>query len=199
MIEIEKKACGFYMTNCYIVRIDDGRELIIDPGVDADEWVMERVKKPVAILNTHGHFDHIWSNAKLKSVLNIPVYAPRDDIFMIENDPFEQGTPSCKIDFEVNEDEELDIDGIKVEFLHFPGHTPGCSAIIIENSFFSGDFIFKGSIGRVDFPFSNPANMKKSIQKVLQIKKDYHVYPGHGEETTLFTEQKNLPNWLNYI
>ncbi|MCF6173886.1 MAG: MBL fold metallo-hydrolase [Campylobacteraceae bacterium] len=195
---IKQKACGFYMTNCYIVQID-GKELIIDPGIDADIWVKENVKNPIAILNTHGHFDHVWSNEVLKDYYNIPIYTPQNDVFMLQSDPFNQGTPPSITDIEVVGDEEFELDGVKFKYLFYPGHTPGCSAILVENALFSGDFIFKNSIGRVDFPFSSPQSMKDSIEKFMLLKDNYDVYPGHGEKTTVFQEQETLPNWLNYI
>ncbi len=198
MMDIKQKPCGIYMTNCYIVNVD-GKEFIIDPGVDATQWVKDNVKNPVAILNTHGHFDHVWSNAELKEYCNIPIYAPKDDVFMLSSDPFSQGTPQSSADVEVVGDEEFEIEGVKVKYFLFPGHTPGCSAILIGDVFFSGDFIFKSSIGRVDFPYSNPEDMKKSIEKFLQFKENYRVYPGHGESTDVFSEQKTLPAWLNYL
>jgi len=197
-MKILQKPCGAYMTNCYIVKIDE-KEFIIDPGIDAASWVKQNVKNPIAILNTHGHFDHIWSNQELKEFYDIPIYAPKNDVFMLEGDPFSQGTPPSHADFSVRGDELFDIQGIKVKYYFFPGHTPGCSCILIGNSLFSGDFVFKNSIGRVDFPFSSPNDMKKSIDKFLEFKEDFDIYPGHGEETTVFEEQKTLPAWKNYI
>ncbi len=197
-MDIKQKACGMYMTNCYIAKVDD-KEFIIDPGVDAASWVKDNVKNPIAILNTHGHFDHIWSNQELKEYFNIPIYTPKDDVFMLTSDPFSQGTPPSSADFEIVGDEDMEVGGINIKYLFFPGHTPGCSAILIEDSFFSGDFIFKNSIGRVDFPYSNPDEMKKSIKKFLKIKENYRVFPGHGESTTVFDEQRTLPAWLDYI
>ena len=67
-MKIKSKACGDYGTNCYIVEINQ-KELIIDPGMDAAMWVLQEVRHPVAILNTHGHFDHVWSNAELKEII----------------------------------------------------------------------------------------------------------------------------------
>ena len=189
---------GSYQTNCYIVTID-GKDFIIDPGMGATDWVCDNTTNPVAILNTHGHFDHVWSNKEVSEKLNIPIYCPKDDCFMLENDPFGQGTPSSKADFKVNGDEVLNIDGTEISYHHFPGHTPGCSAIQIKNHLFSGDFIFDGSIGRVDFPYSEPKDMIKSINKVLAWEKDYHIYPGHGEQTTLYKQTDSLKNWLNYL
>ena len=197
-IEIKYQPMGIYQTNCYIITID-GKDLIIDPGVDAASWVIQNCTNPIAILNTHGHFDHIWSNKELKEKLNIPIYCPKDDCFMLEDDPFSQGTPACKADIEVVGNESFDIDGIKFTFHHFAGHTPGCSAIEVENNLFSGDFIFNSSIGRVDFPYSNPSDMTKSINRVLAWTKDFEIYPGHGNKTTLTNEKDSLKNWLKYL
>ena len=197
-MKIKRQPMGMYQTNCYIVEID-GKEFIIDPGVGATSWVMDNTKNPVAILNTHGHFDHVWSNAELKEKLHLPLYAPIDDAFMLKDDPFSQGTPPSQADILVTGDQEFDIEGIKIKYFHFAGHTPGCSAILIGNSLFSGDFIFQGSIGRVDFPYSSPEEMKKSIEKFLHVEENWDIYPGHGEATTVFAEKPTLPMWLNMI
>ena len=198
MIEVISHPMGAYQTNCYIVS-NSKEELIIDPGMGATEWVLQNVKNPLAILNTHGHFDHVWSNSELKQKLSIPIYCPKDDAFMLENDPFSQGTPTSKADKLVDGDESFKIGDFEVEYLHFPGHTPGCSAIMIGEYFFSGDFIFAGSIGRVDFPYSSAEDMKKSIEKFLKIPHDKKVLTGHGGATTIKQEQKTIPAWLGYI
>ncbi len=197
-MNIQSAPMGDYQTNCYIVTIH-GKDIIIDPGMGATQWVLDNTTNPIAILNTHGHFDHVWSNRKLKHQLDIPIYCPKDDCFMLETDPFSQGTPSSKATIEVNGDEEFNLDGFKFKFHHFPGHTPGCSAIEIEDSLFTGDFIFAQSIGRVDFPYSNPDDMKKSINKILAWDKDFNIYTGHGGTTTLGAEKDSLKAWLNYI
>lgn len=198
MIQIQKRACGAYGTNCYIVTVDN-KDIIIDPGMDAASWVIKTVKNPVAILNTHGHFDHIWSNAELMQHFNIPLYAPKDDCFMLETDPFGYGTPTSKATVEVEGDCRFDIAGISVQFMHFPGHTPGCSVVLIEESLFSGDFIFKNSIGRYDFPYSDATQMRHSLEKFLKIEAEWKIYPGHGESTTLKDEQRSVPYWFNYL
>ena len=197
-MNLKHKACGAYGTNCYIVSIE-GKDLIIDPGMDAYPWVVANVSNPIAILNTHGHYDHVWSNDALAKKFSIPIYAPKDDVFMLEDDPFSQGTPPSHATFSVVGDEVFDIDGIEVKFFHFPGHTPGCSVILIENTLFSGDFIFKNSIGRFDFPYSSAQQMRKSLEKFLTIEADWEIYPGHGERTSLRVEQKNVPYWFNYL
>ncbi len=197
-MEIKVQPMGSYQTNCYIATVD-GKDFIIDPGVGAASWVLKNVKNPVAILNTHGHFDHVWSNQALKEALNIPIYAPRKDAFMLSNDPFSQGTPSSTPDFQVKEDAIVDIDGIKVKFHHFAGHTLGCSVIEIDNVWFSGDFLFEGSIGRWDFPYSDGKEMIKSLKKVSQIKGNFKIYPGHGGSTSLAREMKHIPYWIEQV
>jgi hydroxyacylglutathione hydrolase len=197
-MDIKVKPMGDYQTNCYIVTVNE-KDFIVDPGVNATAWVKQNVKNPVAILNTHGHFDHVWSNMELQKELNINIYCPKDDAFMLQNDPFGFGMPSSQADILVEPNEEFDFDGVKVKFHFFPGHTPGCSAIEIDNTLFSGDFIFKGSIGRVDFPYSNSEDMKQSLHKILSWQKDIIIYPGHGLNTTLLKEKSSLNNWLNYL
>ena len=153
--------------------------------MDAAIWVLQEVKNPVAILNTHGHFDHVWDNAQLKEKLLIPLYTPKADIFMLENDPFDQGTPSSYPDIIVEGNQTFDIAGIEVKFFHFPGHTPGCSVILIEDRLFSGDFIFNNSIGRYDFPYSSETQMRQSLEHFLMIEEDWEK---------IFIIMKNLLN-----
>ena len=197
-MNIKSAPMGPYQTNCYIVTID-GKDIIIDPGVDSLNWIVANCSNPIAILNTHGHFDHVWSNSVVKEKFNIPIYCPQDDCFMLKDDPFSQGTPKSQEDVAVIKDQSFSIDEIEVKFHHFPGHTPGCSAIEIGDALFSGDFIFEGSIGRVDFPYSNPDDMIQSIHKILKWEKDINIYPGHGNSTTLFKQISSLKSWLNYL
>ena len=283
-MELLSKAFGVYETNCYILRTEMG-EFIIDAGVDSAKWVCENVRKPLAILNTHGHFDHIWCNAELRKALNVPIYCPKGDAFMLKNDCFDLGLTPCAADFEVEPNEVFRFGGIEVEFMHFAGHTPGCSMIKIsrDNSssygnssltqslreleksaldrrlalsrtdfsaqptnltqdtritndsnesslrgarseasatkqsknqsvdsadsspaaqnddstyIFSGDFIFYRTIGRSDFPYSSPSDMRDSLQRFGKIPYNATLYPGHGQSTTIKDEQKNLPFYL---
>lgn len=195
---ILKRPMGEYQTNCYIVRIED-KEIIIDPGMGATQWVMANVTNPIAILNTHGHFDHVWSNQELKEKLNIPLYTPKGDVFLLQSSTWMPSLPPSYPDVEVESDATLEIGGITVKFHHFPGHCPGCSMIEIGEVMFSGDFLFQNSIGRYDFPYSNAQDMKKSLEKMMQMREDKTLYPGHGDSTTLFREQKNAPYWLRML
>ena len=118
---------------------------------------------------------------------------------MLKKDPYGLGMPPSTADVLIQPDEEIEIEGIKIKFHHFPGHTPGCSAIQINEHLFTGDFIFKGTIGRFDFPNSNATLMKRSLNKILQWKKDFHIYPGHGDKTTLKSEIQTLKQWERHI
>ena len=197
-MDIKVQPMGDYQTNCYIVTIN-AKDIIIDPGVNAISWIKRNAKNPIAILNTHGHFDHVWSNQEVKDYYKIKLYIPKDDEFMLTLDPYGFGMPPSYADVLVNPDEEIEIEGIKIKFHHFPGHTPGCSAIQIDKHLFSGDFIFKGTIGRFDFPNSNAKLMKQSINKILKWNEDFHIYPGHGEKTTLKSEIQTLKQWERHI
>jgi glyoxylase-like metal-dependent hydrolase (beta-lactamase superfamily II) len=197
-MEIKSQPMGAYQTNCYIVTVG-GKDLIIDPGQHATEWVVRHVRNPVAILNTHGHFDHVWSNAELQTKLNIPIYVPDEDAFMLEDDPFGQGTPASRPNHRIRGDATIEIAGIPVRFRHFPGHTPGNSVIEIGGHWFSGDFLFLRSIGRWDFPYSSATDMIRSLQKAQKITTDYPVHPGHGPATTLAAEQKHMPYWIETV
>ncbi|WP_373070208.1 MBL fold metallo-hydrolase [Sulfurimonas sp.] len=197
-MNIKSKPMGAYQTNCYIVTID-GKDFIIDPGVDATEWVMQNVTNPVAILNTHGHFDHVWSNAELQEKLKIPLYTPKGDVEMLSSSSWVEGLPPSKPDFEVDGDAELFFDDVKVKFRHFPGHCPGCSTIEIGDAMFSGDFIFERSIGRCDFPNSNPSDMVDSLKRFKELDFDKKVYPGHGNPTTIKQEQQYVDYWIQNL
>jgi len=197
-MNIKVQPMGIYQTNCYIATVD-GKDFIIDPGVNATEWVKENVTNPVAILNTHGHFDHVWSNAELQKELGIKLYTPKGDIPLLTASEWMPDLPPSKADVIVEPDETIDFDGIKVKFHHFPGHCPGCSMIEIDEAIFSGDFIFERSIGRTDFPYSSPSDMKISLEKFKLLDFDKTLYPGHGGTTTIKQEQQHSDYWINSL
>ena len=118
---------------------------------------------------------------------------------MLTDDPLGQGTPKSTPDYEVVGDEELTLEGVKIKFHHFPGHTPGNSIIEIDDVWFSGDFLFQQSIGRWDFPSSSGEDMVKSLEKAMKIEGDYTLYPGHGLSTTLKAEQRVIPFWIDQV
>lgn len=203
-MEILSQSFGEYQTNCYICRFPQG-EIVIDAGIGASDWVIEHCHSPLAFLNTHGHFDHIWSNATLKAHFpQVPLVCPALDAFMLESDCFGTGvTPSTPDILTLCQKgaQTLTFSGINVIFTHFPGHTPGCSMIEIDGHIFSGDFIFYRSIGRSDFPYSSISDMRESLlcfQKITS-SSNKPIYPGHGQATHLYEEQENVPFWIKYL
>jgi glyoxylase-like metal-dependent hydrolase (beta-lactamase superfamily II) len=197
-MEIKIQPMGMTQTNCYIVTIDK-KDIIIDPGIDATKWVLDNCTNPICILNTHGHFDHIWSNSELQKELKIPLYIQKEDAFMLQKCPLGQQIPKSTADYLVEGDEKLTIKGIDIQYRHFAGHTPGNSIIEINDVWFSGDFLFQQSIGRWDFPFSSGDDMVKSLEKAMKIEGDFTVYPGHGMSTTLKREQLGMKQWIEVV
>ena len=195
---IKVQAMGVYQTNCYIATVD-GKDFIIDPGVNATAWVKENVTNPVAILNTHGHFDHVWSNAEVQKELGIKLYTPRGDVPLLTASEWMPDLPPSTPDVIVEPDETINFDSVKVKFHHFPGHCPGCSMIEIGDVMFSGDFIFERSIGRTDFPYSSPQDMKKSLERFKLLDFDKTLYPGHGGSTTIKQEQEHTDYWIRSL
>ena len=194
-MQILKKAFGEYATNCYILKGEQG-DLVIDPGQGSFDWVMQNTGKIAAVLNTHGHFDHVYDDAKLQRA-GAKIYIHEEDAFMLRADPFETMPEPIEADVLVKgQEQSLEIAGFNVKFSLFAGHTPGSCMIEAGGVIFSGDVIFKGSIGRWDFPFSNGEQMRESLHKILQIKGDFTLYPGHGPNTSLQAERQNLKYFL---
>ena len=194
-MQILKKAFGEYVTNCYILKGEQG-DLVIDPGQGSFDWVMQNTGKIAAVLNTHGHYDHVYDDAKLQRA-GAKIYIHEEDAFMLRVDPFETMPESIEADVLVKgQEQSFEIAGFNVKFSLFAGHTPGSCMIEAGGAIFSGDVIFKGSIGRWDFPFSSGAQMRESLHKILQIKGDFTLYPGHGPNTSLAAERQNLKYFL---
>ena len=197
-MQILKKAFGEYATNCYILKGEQG-DLVIDPGQGSFDWVMQNTGKIAAVLNTHGHFDHIYDDAKLQRA-GAKIYIHEEDAFMLRADPFETMPEPIEADVLVKgQEQSFEIAGFNVKFSLFAGHTPGSCMIEVDGVIFSGDVIFKGSIGRWDFPFSSGEQMRESLHKILQIKGDFTLYPGHGPNTSLAAERQNLKYFLQLL
>ena len=197
-MQILKRAFGEYATNCYILKGEQG-DLVIDPGQGSFDWVMQNTGKIAAVLNTHGHFDHVYDDAKLQRA-GAKIYIHEDDAFMLRTDPFETMPEPIEADVLIKgQEQSLEIAGFNVKFSLFAGHTPGSCMIEVDGVIFSGDVIFKGSIGRWDFPFSSGAQMRESLHKILQIEGDFTLYPGHGPNTSLAAERQNLKYFLQLL
>jgi glyoxylase-like metal-dependent hydrolase (beta-lactamase superfamily II) len=188
---------GYYGVNCYIIgREDSGDVVVIDPGADFSKIksVLEEYRlKPVAVLNTHGHFDHIGADDEF----NLDVYVHLDDKDML-TDPQSNlsvffGKPfKVSANVKVLRDKEIvSLAGMNFEVLHTPGHTPGGICLKVEDLLFSGDTLFSGSVGRTDFPGASHEQLLNSIKdKILTLPDKIAVYPGHGAATNIKIERK---------
>ena len=194
--------------NCSILRNKKSREaVLIDPGGEPELLLaaLAALKaKPVAIWLTHGHFDHVGGAAAIKEALNIPVIGPHeDDAWLVENveeqgrffgmpDPGRSITP----DRWLKEGDTLNFSGATFQVRHCPGHTPGHVVLIDEahKIGFLGDVLFKGSVGRSDFPRGDRAQLMASIRdKLLGLPDDFRFIAGHGEPSTIGEERQNNP------
>ncbi|SES94195.1 Glyoxylase, beta-lactamase superfamily II [Pseudobutyrivibrio sp. C4] len=188
--------------NCYIAINEDTNEsIIIDPG-SAFERIKSAVEstgtKPVAILLTHGHFDHAGEAASTAKEYGIKVYTHEATAEELKNpsinlsgDMFGE-SKSYSADVFLKDDEEIDLAGLHIKCLFTPGHTPGgcCFYFPNEDIVFTGDTLFSGSVGRTDFPGGSMSQLVGSIKsKLMTLSDDTICYPGHNEPTTIGTER----------
>lgn len=171
-MEIEILKVGELQTNCYLL-IKESKCLIIDPGADED-FIIGRIKElnvtPIAILNTHSHYDHIGAIQRLKEIYNVEVYN-HDNLF-------EERTYLPPFTFKV---------------IYTPGHSQDSITFYFESyeTMFTGDFVFHEDIGRTDLPTSSYSDMLNSIRKIKEYDQEITIYPGHGSQTTLGHEITN--------
>ncbi len=208
MLKIESIIVGPLQSNCFILMCPETREaVIIDPGDEADKiinTIQTLNAEPVSIINTHGHGDHIGANGKIKERYDIPLAIHEGDAPML-TDPNANfsaflGVPiiSPKADRLLNDGDELDWANRKIKVLHTPGHSPGGISLFVENHLFSGDALFKMTIGRTDIPGASHEVLLKGIrEKILTLDDETLIYPGHGPMTTVGEERRNNPFLLN--
>jgi hydroxyacylglutathione hydrolase len=211
---------GAFAANCYLVASAPGEEcVIIDPGQDAEpgiEDLLARYRlKPIAVLLTHGHVDHMWSVAPVCGARNIPAYIHPDDRDLL-SDPGKSLSLSAKQQFlggmtfsepddvkELIDGAILTLAGCNFTVSHTPGHTqgsvtyrggeasspsrPGLDAL------FTGDLLFAGSIGRTDLPGGDDRAMAASLYRTLTLPDETVVLPGHGPQTTIGDERRANP------
>ena len=204
---------GSFATNCYVVAPGPGAEcLIIDPGQDAEPGVTELIAehrlRPVAVLATHGHIDHIWSVAPVCGARGIPAYIHPADRALL-SDPARGfplgigqqlfgGLTFTEPDdvIELADGMTLQLAGVELVVDYAPGHTPGSVTFRTpaEQVLFSGDLLFAGSIGRTDLPGGDYPVILDSLARVcLTLPDDTHVLPGHGPRTTIGAERAGNP------
>lgn len=203
---------GAFQTNCYVVAPAAGEEcVIVDPGQDATEGVDELLRehrlKPVAVLLTHGHLDHVWSVAPVCGARDVPAWIHPDDRHLL-SDPaagWSGPTGAMFAGLELSEPDDvrelsdgavLTLAGLELTVDHTPGHTRGSVSFRLPDDeiMFSGDLLFAGSIGRTDLPGGDYATILRSLAtKCLPLPDDTVVLPGHGPQTTIGRERASNP------
>ncbi|MGH2709767.1 MAG: MBL fold metallo-hydrolase [Actinomycetota bacterium] len=193
-----------FATNCWAVSADGSDDaVIVDPGFEPAairQMVSKAGKRLVAVLATHGHADHIGSVPKVCDA-EVPLYIHEaDELALTDQKGWGAGYP---LDTSlrppevrtVTDGDVLEFAGFRIAIMHTPGHTPGHVCFRTDGFLFSGDLVFRGSIGRSDFPNSDPDLMEKSLRGFLDLADELPVYPGHGPETTVGLERKTN-EWL---
>ena len=182
---------GMLQTNCYILA-NGSRCLAIDPGGEPEKVLAFLEKEGLAleaVLLTHGHFDHVGGVAALAAETDCPVYLCEEDLTL----PAAMTAGPLYHTHSYGEGDRLTLAGMDFTVLHTPGHTPGSVCLQFGEHLFTGDTLFAGSCGRTDFPGSSPAAMKQSLSRLAALEENFHVYPGHGEGTTLDEEKRYNP------
>ena len=190
--------CG---ANSYIIASEKGSAALVDAPANADFVLGEIQRRGLSlkmILLTHGHIDHIEAAAQLQKKSGCKVYIHSGDMAMLTDGRLNLANNMTGGAFErvdnalpLSDGDILQLDEVQIKVMHTPGHTQGSVCYIAGDNMFSGDTLFRCSIGRTDFPGSDINAMRQSLKKLAAIDKDYTVYPGHEDMTSLDFEKEN--------
>lgn len=216
---------GPWGTNCYVVATGAGSEcVVIDPGKDSAAGVAQVVAehrlKPVSVLVTHGHVDHMWCVAPVAGTYDATAWIHPSDRHLLSDPMAGMSRETTQMmlggDYswaepddvrELGDDQVLELAGLRFVVDHTPGHTEGSvtfrtpyAQADVSEVMFSGDLLFAGSIGRTDLPGGDHATMLRSLTtKVLPLADDIVVLPGHGEQTSIGRERATNPYLLDLL
>lgn len=200
---VTRVTVGAFQENCYLVADPGtGAMAIVDPGSDPDRIIAEVESsgdRPEAIWITHAHVDHIGAIAPLKRKWDVPVW-----LHPLDKPLYRMGGRQAELygipyeeppapDREFSEGQTLELGKLRLAVMHAPGHAPGHVVIHGHGNALVGDCLFAGSIGRTDLPFSNPSDLEKSLQRIVELPAETVVHPGHGDATTIGGERISNP------
>lgn len=202
---VQNQVLGMVGTNTYFLMNRETKEMLLVDPADEAEAIEEKVSamggKPVAVLLTHGHYDHMLAADAVRKKYGIKVYVHELDEPVLEDaalnlSGFWSSAYTMKADVLVKEGEELQLAGCRIRVLHTPGHTQGSACYYFPEQKFliSGDTLFFESYGRTDFPTSSAKDMQKSVRRLLaELPEDTAVYPGHQCSTSIDMEKRFNP------
>ncbi len=197
---LERLVVGPLEENTYIIGDEETMQaIVIDPGDEPDriiDMIKERGLQVKSIICTHTHFDHVGAVGDLKKATGAEILIHKEDLpvykaarehaalwgYDIDDIPGPDGY--------IGEGDEVDAGHLKFSVLHTPGHSPGGICLYGEGILITGDTIFKGSVGRTDFPGGSMEELKKSFRRLLDLPEDTRIYSGHGPETSVGMEKK---------
>ena len=201
---IKKLEVGPIMANCFIVGCETTKEAaVVDPGDEADRILMELAKSDLKVkylINTHGHFDHVGANKRMKEVTGAQLAIHPDDEPMLEQ--LSQSATmfglnaenSPPADILLKDGDTISFGEITFDIIHTPGHSKGGVCLYTKGHLFAGDTLFAGSIGRTDLQGGDYDALISSIKnRLLPLDEETIVYTGHGPETTIGNEKRMNP------
>lgn len=197
-MHIKRLTIGSCATNCYFI-IENDKAVVVDP-TDAPQHVLAYAKlnniEITHILVTHGHFDHVGGVREIIDFTGAKAYISEIDYndLSVLNDYFGYSVQPFKVECFVDDGSELNLSGHTFKTLSTAGHTAGGVCYIMDdNTIFTGDTLFRSSVGRVDFPRGCAQQLKHSLKKLFDLDGNYTVLPGHGLPTELDHERKHNP------
>jgi hydroxyacylglutathione hydrolase len=209
VIDLKTFVFNPFQENTYLLSDDSKECVIIDAGCYSNEefdqlfdYISSNNLKPVKLINTHGHIDHVLGIPRLSEYFNFVPEFHKEELYLLK-EVFEQGRvfglnliSFPEIDASLEERKEVIFGNSQIKVLHVPGHTKGSVAFVSEPDKFiiTGDVLFKGSIGRADLPGGDFNILMKSItNKLLKYNDDVSIYPGHGPSSTIGEEKATNP------
>ncbi|MCK8815978.1 MBL fold metallo-hydrolase [Natroniella sulfidigena] len=199
----KRLSVGNLDVNCYIVADEETKEaVVIDPGAEANrilEIIDDNDFQVKYVINTHGHSDHIAANSDIIEATKAELLIHEEDAEFLQNSELNlssfigligQELDCPPADRLLKDGEEIEVGKLTFEVIHTPGHTPGGISLRVDDILFSGDTLFAMGVGRVDLPRSSHQALRDSINKILAIKEDLKLYPGHGPSSTLEQTKK---------